>query len=38
MDDKVYGDEDFIYAMALMEEIELRERESKKEVEKEGDE
>jgi len=38
VDEKEYGDEMFIYAMTLMEEIESREREQKKEDEKEGDE
>jgi len=38
VDEKEYGDENFIYAMALMEEIESRERESNKEDNKEDDE
>ena len=33
MDDKIYGDEQFIYAMALMEEQEAREKETRNEEE-----
>jgi len=39
MDEKEYGDEKFIYAMALMEELESKEKEQKKDGEEpEGDE
>jgi len=39
MDEKEYGDENFIYAMALMEELESREKEQKKDgEEQEGEE
>ena len=37
MDKEEYGDELFIYAMSLLEEMEEREREAKKKEEQEGD-
>ena len=37
LDDKEYGDELFIYAMALMEEMEEKERQKQKSEEQEGD-
>ena len=38
MGDKEYGDEMFIYAMVLMEEIEKREKETNNKEKQEGDE